>query len=127
MRWTSRFWFFFLFLPPAISLAQDVQIREQAIALLEHANSISTPHEFGGYDLAIVFQSFSPAGTKTGRFTSVVQGPRFYRDEYEFGNYDLVVFVNGSMIADVGDRTEAPLEVRKMTMLNHPYAARFGL
>jgi TonB family protein len=125
MRLTSRLWFMFLLLPPAISSAQDVQVREKAVELLEHANSISTPHEFSGYDQVIVFQSFSPAGTKSGQFTSVVQGPRSYRDEYKFGNYDLLVVVNGSTIADVGDRTKAPREVRRMTLLNHPYTARF--
>jgi TonB family protein len=125
MRSLLRLWFVFLFLPSAISPAQDVRVREKAVELLEHANSVSTPHEFSGYDQVIVFQSFSPAGTKRGQFTSVVQGPRSYRDEYEFGSYALLVVVNGSMIADVGDRTKAPLEVRRMTRLNHPYTARF--
>jgi hypothetical protein len=114
-----------LFLLPAISQAQDVRIREKAITLLEHANSISTPHEFAGYEQVITFQSFSPSGSQSGRFTSVVHGPRSYRDEYEFGDYDLLVVVNGNLIADVGDRGKAPLEVRRMTRLNRPYTARF--
>jgi hypothetical protein len=54
-----------------------------------------------------------------------VHGPRSYRDEYEFGDFDLLVVVNGSLIADVGDRAKAPLEVRRMTRLNQPYTARF--
>jgi len=121
----SRLWLILLFFPPIISQAQDVRVREKAVELLEHANSISTPHDFASYEQVIAFQSFSPAGTKNGRFTSVVHGPRSYRDEYEFENYDLLVVVNGTMIADVGDRTKAPLEVRRMTRLNHPYTARF--
>jgi hypothetical protein len=91
-----------LFFAPVISPAQDVRIREKAITLLERANSISTPHEFASYEQVITFQSFTPAGTQSGRFTSVVHGPRSYRDEYEFGGFDLLVVVNGSLIADVG-------------------------
>ena len=93
--------------------------------MLEHANSISAPHEFASYDQVITFRSFTSTGTQRGQFTSVVQGPRSYRDEYQFGDYDLLVVVNGRVIADVGDRAKAPLEVRRMTRLNQPYAARF--
>jgi TonB family protein len=105
--------------------AQDVRIRQRAETLLEHANSISTPHDFAGYEQTITFRSFTPAGTQQGRFTSVVHGPRSYRDEYEFEAYHLLVVVNGAMIADVGDRAQAPVQVRRMTRLNHPYIVRF--
>jgi TonB family protein len=125
MRVIWRLWFVFLLLPAAVSTAQEVQLREKATTLLEHANSISTPHEFASYDQVITFQSFTSAGTQHGQFTSVVQGPRSYRDEYQFGDYDLLVVVNGSLIADVGDRAKAPLEVRRMTRLNRPYTASF--
>jgi hypothetical protein len=125
MRSTARLLFVFLISLPTVSQAQDVQVREKAVTLLEHANSISTPHEFASYEQVISFQSFSPAGTRSGWFTSVVHGPRSYRDEYALGNYDLLVVVNGSLIADVGDRANAPLEVRRLTRLNHPYTARF--
>jgi len=107
------------------SSAQDVRIRQIAETLLERANSLSTPHEFHPYEQIIMFQSISPDGVKQGRFTSVVQGPRSYRDEYQFGDYRLLFVVNGDLIADVGDRARAPLEVRRMTRLNHPYTARF--
>jgi TonB family protein len=125
MRAISRLPLILLFLAPVISPAQEVLIREKAVTLLEHANSISTPHEFAGYEQVITFQSFSPSGSQSGRFTSVVHGPRSYRDEYEFGDFDLLVVVNGSLIADVGDRAKAPLEIRRMTRLNRPYTARF--
>jgi hypothetical protein len=105
--------------------AQDVRIRQRAETLLEHANSISTPHDFASYEQTITFRSFTPAGTQQGRFTSVVHGPRSYRDEYEFEAYHLLVVVNGAMIADVGDRAQAPVQVRRMTRLNHPYIVRF--
>lgn len=109
----------------ATSGAQDVQLRQKAVTMLEHADSLSTPQEFASYEQVITFQSFTSAGTQSGRFSSVVQGPRSYRDEYEFGSYHLLVVVNGSMIADVGDRSRAPLEVRRTTRLNQPYTARF--
>ena len=81
MRAISRLPLILLFLAPVISPAQEVLIREKAVTLLEHANSISTPHEFAGYEQVITFQSFSPSGSQSGRFTSVVHGPRSYRDE----------------------------------------------
>lgn len=125
MRCLLRLWLMLLVSSTAVSFAQDVQLREKAVTLLEHANSISVPHEFAPYDQVITFQSFTSAGTQRGQFTSVVQGPRSYRDEYQFGDFDLLVVVNGSLIADVGDRAKAPLEVRRMTRLNRPYTARF--
>ena len=63
--------------------AQEVQLRQEAETLLERADSISTPRQFHSYDQTIVFRSFSATGLQQGRFTSVVQGPRSYRDEYE--------------------------------------------
>ncbi|HWO30907.1 MAG TPA: TonB family protein [Candidatus Acidoferrum sp.] len=105
--------------------AQEVHLRQEAETLLERADSISTPHQFHSYEQTIVFRSFSATGLQQGRFTSVVQGPRSYRDEYELGDYGLLVVVNGNMVADVGDRALAPVEIRRMTRLNHPYTARF--
>lgn len=105
--------------------AQEVQLRQEAETLLERADSLSTPRHFHSYEQTITFRSFSAAGIQQGRFTSVVQGPRSYRDEYEFGDFRLLVVVNGTMVADVGDRARAPVEVRRMTRLNHPYTARF--
>jgi len=127
MRCLSRLWLIVLalVLPTAISVAEDVQLREKAVTLLERANSLGIPHEFAAYDQVITFQSFTSTGTQRGQFTSVVQGPRSYRDEYQFGDFDLLVVVNGSLIADVGDRARAPVEVRRMTRLNRPYSARF--
>ncbi len=109
----------------AVCAAQDVHLRQQAETLLERADSLSTPHEFHSYEQTISFRSFSSAGTQQGRFTSVVQGPRSYRDEYQFEEYRLLVVVNGGMVADVGDRSRAPVQVRRMTRLNHPYIVRF--
>ncbi|MFZ0318846.1 MAG: TonB family protein [Candidatus Sulfotelmatobacter sp.] len=105
--------------------AQDVHLRQEAETLLERADSLSTPHQFHSYDQTIIFRSFSAAGSQQGRFTSVVHGPRSYRDEYDFGDYRILVVVNGNMVADLGDRARAPVQVRRMTRLNSPYTARF--
>jgi len=106
--------------------AQDALVRQQAETLLEKADSLATPHEFAAYEQVITFQSSSVQGAQQGRFTSVVKGPRSYRDEYEFGSFRLLVIVNGDTFADVGDdRAKAPLEVRRMTWLNQPYQPRF--
>jgi len=106
-------------------VAQDIQIRQRAVSLLERADSVVAVKEFSSYEQTIRFRSLSAAGAVEGLFTSVTRGPRSYRDEYEFGNFHLLVVVNGSMIADVGDRARAPLEVREITRLNRPYDVRF--
>ena len=118
-------WLLAVMLLATFAASQDVALRQRAVTLLEHADSKSAPQEFASYEQVIDYQSFTPAGDHNGRFTSVVQGPRSYRDEYQFGDYDLLVLVNGALIADVGDRGRAPLEVRRMTKLNHPYTGRF--
>jgi hypothetical protein len=126
-------WFGLRLLPCAVALlalscglvGQDVEVRQRAVHLLEHADNISMVKEFGSYEQTIRFRSFSAAGVKEGLFTSVVRTPRSYRDEYQFGDFHLLVVVNGTMIADVGDRARAPFEVREITRLNHPYQARF--
>jgi hypothetical protein len=116
----------FVVVRSTFSTAQDALVRQQAETLLEKADSLATPHEFGAYEQVIIFHSTSAQGSQQGQFTSVVKGPRSYRDEYEFGSYRLLVIVNGDTYADVGDdRAKAPLEVRRMTWLNQPYRPRF--
>jgi len=108
------------------SLAQDVSLRERAVTLLEHANSVSTPRLFGSYEQTIAIHSSSPdKGEQEGQFSSVTLGPRSYRDEYEFAGFHLLVVVNGDTIADVGDRAKAPFEVRKLTRLNPIHHVQF--
>jgi TonB family protein len=86
---------------------------------VERANVASMARPFAPYEQTIVFRVYSPGkGTQEGRFTSVTIGPRSYRDEYEYGDFHLLVVVNGDMIADVGNRAVAPLEVRTLTTLN---------
>jgi len=120
----SLLWF--IVVHALFATAQDALVRQQAETLLEKAGSLATPHEFGAYEQVIDFQSSSTQGSQQGRFTSVVKGPRSYRDEYEFGSFRLLVIVNHDTFADVGDdRAKAPLEVRRMTWLNQPYQPRF--
>ena len=95
-------------------LAQEAHVRQQAQTLLERANSLSVPRQFHSYEQTIIFQSSSPTGVREGRFTSVVQGPYLYRDEYEFGDYRLLVVGNEDMVAEVGDRSRAPVEIRRV-------------
>lgn len=115
-----------LMLLAVTATAQDLQVRQRAIALLENANSVSTPRVFGSYEQTVTFRAYSPTkGTQEGQFTSVTDAPRAYRDEYQFGDFHLLVIVNGAMIADVGNRDLAPVEVRKLLKLQPIYHVRF--
>jgi len=106
--------------------AQDAQLRERAVTLLEHANSMSTPRPFGPYEQTITIETYRPGqGTLEGHFSSVTHDHRSYRDEYEYGSFHLLVVVNGDTIADVGDRSLAPLEIRKLTRLNPIFHTSF--
>jgi hypothetical protein len=110
---------FLLFSPGSARAQQDIQLRARAITLVERANVASIARPFAPYEQTIVFHAYSPRkGTQEGRFTSVTIGPRAYRDEYEYADFHLLVVVNGEMIADVGNRSVAPFEVRKLTSLN---------
>ena len=126
----SRIWSFFsagllVFLAAACG-AQDIKVRQEAETLLEQANSLVVPRELGTYLHAIAFRVFDPSGIKEGQFTSVFQGPRSYRNEYKFEDFDIVLIVNGETSADIGsDRNQAPLPIRRLTRLNRPYSARF--
>ena len=94
--------------------AQDIHVRQEAETLLEHANSLVAPRELGTYAHAIAFRVFDPSGVKEGHFTSVFQGPRSYRNEYKFQDFDIVLIVNGDTSADIGsDRNQAPLPIRR--------------
>ena len=52
--------------------AQDALVRQQAETLLEKADSLATPHEFGAYEQLITFRSTSPEGSQQGRFTAAI-------------------------------------------------------
>lgn len=105
---------------------EDIQLRQKAITLVERVNVASIARPFTPYEQTIVFRAYSPGrGTQEGRFTSVTIGPRSYRDEYEYGDFHLLVVVNGDMIADVGNRAVAPFEVRKLTALNPIHQVSF--
>ena len=108
-----------LSLSEGVRAQEDIQLRERAITLVERANAASVARPFAPYEQTILFHVYSHGkGTQEGRFTSVTIGPRSYRDEYDYGDFHLLVVVNGDMIADVGNRAVAPLEVRKLTTLN---------
>ncbi len=105
---------------------EDIQLRARAIVLVERANAASMARPFAPYEQTIIFRVYSHGkGAQEGHFTSVTVGPRSYRDEYEYGDFHLLVVVNGDMIADVGNRAVAPLEVRKLTTLNPIYHVSF--
>jgi len=122
MRWSAHFAstaLILLSLSEGVRAQEDVQLRERAITLVERANAASVARPFAPYEQTILFHVYSHGkGTQEGHFTSVTIGPRSYRDEYEYGDFHLLVVVNGDMIADVGNRAVAPLEVRKLTTLN---------
>jgi TonB family protein len=116
----------FLSLLAGSALAQDAQLREHAVTLLERANSVSIARPFGPYEQTITIQTYRPGqGTLEGHFSSVTHDHRSYRDEYDYGSFHLLVVVNGDMIADVGDRSLAPLEIRKLTRLNPIFHVSF--
>jgi len=50
----------------------------------------------------------------------VVRAPRSIETSIQFGDFHLLVVVNGTMDRRVGDRARAPFEVREITRLNHP-------
>jgi len=118
-------WFGLRLLPCAVALlalscglvGQDVEVRQRAVHLLEHADNISMVKEFGSYEQTIRFRSFSAAGVKEGLFTSVVR-----RHALIETSISLEIFISWWWLTGHdrrrGRSARAPFEVREITRLN---------
>src|ERR1700739_4041126 len=74
----------------SLAAAEDPQLRETAVALLEKANAVSAPAVWPPYDSVVTFRYFSSQGVKDGQEALTWLSPRQFRIETRFGDFHLI-------------------------------------
>jgi len=114
----------FVLLSP-FCFSQDIQVREEAVRLLERADAVSSPANLPNLERIDTFRVFGADSTQEGTFTRVVIQGTGRREEYSFGNYHLVnVFTPGQM-AVAGSPRIAPPEIVRLMRLTPIAMVRF--
>ena len=114
--------FFVVLALSALALSQDVKLREEATRLLERANAVSSSPKLPNLEHVDNFRVFRDSGTKEGSFTRVVIQGVGRREEYQFGDYDLVNVWTAKQVAVRGSGRLLPpelLDVTRITPMNH--------
>jgi len=114
--------------PPSRGAAppEDVQLRQQAVSLLERANAVSIPAHLPNLERIDSFLAFDASyGTREGTFTRVVIQGTGRRDETTFGSYHLLNVFAGGHIATARTGDVAPPEVHTVMNLTPIWLVRF--
>jgi Gram-negative bacterial TonB protein C-terminal len=110
----------------AAARPEDVQVRAEAVHLLEHANLVSTSPRLPNLERMDTFLAFDLAyGTREGGFTRVVIQGTGRRDETTFGDYHAVDVWSGGRLYRTRTQPVAPPEVANMMRLAPIYLVRF--
>ncbi len=107
----------FLLAQSNLSLAQDVQVRGEAVRLMERANLVSTPGQSPSSERVDRFRVFSNSGVQEGSFSRVVIQGVGRREEYAFGNYHLLNVWTHKQVAVVGASSMIPAELIRVTRI----------
>jgi TonB family protein len=105
-----------------LALPQDLKIREEAVRLLERANAVSSSPKLPNLERVDNFRVFGDSGTKEGSFTRVVIQGVGRREEYRFGDYELLNIWTQKQVAVTGSGRLLPpelLDVTRITPVNH--------
>jgi len=111
-----------LFFLTGISFGQNMQLRQEALTLLERANAVSSPPSLPNLERTVTFRVLDSAtGPQQGTFTRVVIQGTGRRDEMTFGSYHLLNVFTGHGLATV--RTSnvmppAPADVLRLTPID---------
>jgi hypothetical protein len=115
-----------LLIPSTLSFAQDVQLRQEAVRLLERANAVSLSPNLPNLERSDTFRVLdSDSGAREGAFTRVVVQGTGGRDEITFGDYHVVNVWTGGHLATTRTRELAPPEVHNLMRLTPIYLVRF--
>lgn len=105
-----------------LSFAQDVQLRQQAVSLLERANAVSVSPNFPNLERTVTFRVLDSAtGPQQGMFTRMVVRGSGRRDEITFGSFHMLNVYSQGHLATV--RTSellppAPADALRLTPIN---------
>jgi TonB family protein len=115
----------FLLAQSSLSLAQDVQVREEAVRLMERANLVSTPGQRPSSERVDRFRVFSDSGVQEGSVSRVVIQGVGRREEWAFGNYHLLNVWTLKQVAVVGASSMIPAELIRVTRITPMNLVRF--
>ena len=98
--------------------SQDVQVREEAVRLLEKADEVSTPLRLPNLERIDTFRVFSSdAPVREGSFSRVVIQGTGRRDETTFGEYHVIDIFTSRGLTTVRTKELAPPEVDDLMKL----------
>jgi TonB family protein len=117
--------FFALLVLQGFCLPQDVKVREEAVRLLERANQVSTSPALPNLERIDTFRVFEGSVVKEGSFTRVVIQGTGRREEYVFGDYDLVNVWTQKQVAVAGSPGIVPPELANVLRITPIYLVRF--
>jgi hypothetical protein len=116
--------FLLLFVPCAF--AEDPQLRQEAIRLMEKATSMSTAPNLPNLERIDTLRVFgSEPGVQEGSFTRVVIQGTGRRDETTFGNYHVIDVWTRGRLATSRTREVAPPDVATLMRLTPIYLVHF--
>ena len=110
---------------PVLCFAQDLKVREEAVRLLERANAVSSSPHLPNLERADTFRVFGDSGIKEGSFTRLVIQGVGRREEYSFGDYNLVNVWTQKQVAVAGTPRILPPEVVSVLRITPIYLLRF--
>ena len=109
-----------------LTFGQDVQLRQEAVRLMEKADAVSTPSHLPNLERTSVFRVFgNDSGVTEGVFTRVVIQGTGRREETTFGNYHSIEVWTDSGMASTGTRELTPPEVQTLKWLTPMWRGHF--
>jgi hypothetical protein len=116
-----------LLISPAASSAQDAELRNRAVTLLERAHAVSLAPNLPNLERVDTFRVFDPSATvREGSFSRVVIQGVGRREETTFGDYHVVNIWTGRTLVTTEEKKElAPAEVDTVMHLTPIYLVRF--
>jgi hypothetical protein len=106
--------------------AEDVQLRQEAVRLLERAHAVSLAPNLPNLERTVTFRVFnSGSADEEGTFTRVVVQGTGARDEITFGDYHIINVWAGGHLATTRTRELAPPDVVTVMRLTPISLIRF--
>ena len=111
-----------IFLVPGFLFGQNLQLRQQAVSLLERANSVSLPPNVPSLERKVTFRVLDAStGPQQGTFTRLIVRGSGRRDEISFGSFHMLnVYTHGQLatVRTSGLLPPAAADARRLTPIN---------
>ena len=114
-----------LVLLSSLGFSQDIQVREEAVRLLERANAVSSAPNLPNLERTDTLRVFGADSIEEGTFTRVVIQGTGRRDDYSFGNFHLLNVFTRGQVAVVGTPQVAPPEIIRLMRITPIALVRF--